>query len=37
MGVKYQFIGRKNQSNFVSDADVNNWAESKLGKDLNSD
>ncbi len=25
------------QSNYISDADVNNWAEGKLGKDLNGD
>ena len=38
---EYDGIGPKDyvegQSNFISDADVNNWAESKLGKDLNSD
>lgn len=38
---EYEGIGSKDyvegQSNFISDADANNWAESKLGKDLNSD
>ena len=38
---EYDGIGPKDyvegRSNFVSDADVKNWAESKLNKDLNSD